>query len=219
MRYRLFAALCLAVALSMVAIPLHAAQPPSAEREYRATMHSMHHQMMVTYTGQVDTDFARGMIPHHQGAVEMAETVLTYGNDATIRNLARWIRTAQQSEIAQMRLWLSRRALKKSEKPATIAQWNRVMEEMHRSMNITYTGDADVDFVCGMIPHHQGAVAMANIVLQEGRDPEMIALAHGIIRGQGGEIAMMQRWLKGKGLVCKQAACHRSTIEQPHHTQ
>jgi uncharacterized protein (DUF305 family) len=219
MRYRMFLALLYGMALSMVAIPLHAAQSPSAEREYRATMQTMHHQMMVTYGGQVDTDFARGMIPHHQGAVEMAETVLTYGNDATIRNLARWIRTAQQSEIAQMRLWLSRRALEKSEKPATIAQWNRVMEEMHRSMNITYSGDADVDFVCGMIPHHQGAVAMANIVLQEGRDPEMIALARGIIRSQSGEIAIMQRWLKGKGLVCKQAVCHRSTIEQPHHAQ
>jgi uncharacterized protein (DUF305 family) len=200
-----------------IALPLHAVGASSAEQEYRTTMQAMHHGMDVAYVGQVDTDFARGMIPHHQAAVEMAETVLKYGDDDTVKRLARWIKTAQISEIAQMRLWLSRRALEKSEKPATVAQWNTVMEDMHRRMNIAYSGDADTDFVCGMIPHHQGAIDMAEIVLAEGRDPEMIALARGIIRSQSGEIATMQRWLKAKGLVCKKAACHRSAIEQPHH--
>ncbi len=62
-------------------------------------------------------------------------------------------------------------------------------------MAIAYTGDADVDFVKGMIPHHQGAVEMAKVVLQYGKDPKLKQLARDIIRAQDKEIAFMQRWL------------------------
>jgi uncharacterized protein (DUF305 family) len=63
-------------------------------------------------------------------------------------------------------------------------------------MDITFTGNADIDFVRGMIPHHQGAVDMAKTVIAFGKDPQIRKLAEEIIKAQETEIAMMQSWLK-----------------------
>ncbi len=68
-------------------------------------------------------------------------------------------------------------------------------DKMHDGMNIPFSGNADVDFVKGMIPHHQGAVDMAKIVLEHGKDPALKKLARDIVKAQDKEIAFMQRWL------------------------
>ena len=72
------------------------------------------------------------------------------------------------------------------------------MMKMMMSMSITYTGDADKDFVAGMIPHHSGAIAMAKVELEFGKDPMLRELAKSIIAAQDKEIAEMQGWQKRK---------------------
>jgi uncharacterized protein (DUF305 family) len=71
--------------------------------------------------------------------------------------------------------------------------------KMHKDMAVPLTGNADVDFVQGMIPHHQGAIDMAKIVLEYGKDPEIRKLAQEVIAAQEGEIAMMKAWLAKNG--------------------
>lgn len=66
----------------------------------------MHREMMMAYTGDVDTDFVRSMIPHHQGAIDMAKIVVTFGKDPKVRELAQNIIKAQEEEIKQMKAWL-----------------------------------------------------------------------------------------------------------------
>ena len=68
-------------------------------------------------------------------------------------------------------------------------------DKMHGDMAIKFSGNADVDFIAGMLPHHQGAVDMAKIQLQYGKDPKARKLARDIIKSQNTEIAFMKTWL------------------------
>lgn len=83
--------------------------------------------------------------------------------------------------------------------PASTLAYRAVNDRMHEAMNIDFTGNADVDFVKGMIPHHKGAIEMARIVLKYGQDPGIKALAEAIITAQQEEIAQMRAWLKERG--------------------
>jgi uncharacterized protein (DUF305 family) len=67
--------------------------------------------------------------------------------------------------------------------------------KMHTDMAIKFTGNADADFIAGMIPHHEGAVAMAKVVLAHGKDVKVRKLAQDIIKAQNTEIAWMKGWL------------------------
>ena len=83
--------------------------------------------------------------------------------------------------------------------PATKA-YREANAKMHKEMDIRFTNDADADFIRAMIPHHQGAIDMAKVVLQHGKDEQTKKLAADVIREQEREIAEMREWLKKRGM-------------------
>ena len=82
----------------------------------------------------------------------------------------------------------------KGDSGAASQAFNAAMMKMDQDMDITYTGDADKDFVAGMIPHHQGAVDMAKVELKYGKDPSLRKLARNIIASQERQIVTMKKW-------------------------
>ncbi len=89
-----------------------------------------------------------------------------------------------------------------SEGNPVAVQMKDAMARMHRDMAIPSSGDADLDFAAMMIPHHQGAIDMARIELQSGKDPVLRRLAQGIIVEQLQEIDVMRRQLKNSAAIC-----------------
>jgi uncharacterized protein (DUF305 family) len=93
---------------------------------------------------------------------------------------------------------------------AAVQGYSAAMKKMRADMGAPYTGDADADFVSHMIPHHQGAIDMAEIELKYGSDPKLKQLAARIIAAQQREIAFMQAW------AAKHPAKTRPAADAPH---
>lgn len=86
-----------------------------------------------------------------------------------------------------------------SEDSTSTAAYKAVNDAMHSEMLFDYTGDPDADFIIGMIAHHEGAIEMAKVVLEYGKDPEIRKLAEDIISAQEKEITWMKEWLENNG--------------------
>ncbi len=169
-------------------------------KDYTKSMTDMHDEMMIGMGyNDPDTAFAKGMLGHHRGAVDMAEIQLKYGTDNTMRQLAQDIIDAQQVEIDMLNKWLASHPDTTKPKPNTEAMqqaYAKSMDALHGDMMLGIADPVpDVAFARGMLPHHIGAVDMAKIQLEYGTDEEMRQLAQAIIDTQQAEIELMQNWL------------------------
>ena len=198
--------------------PQNQAQAPSSPDTHAGgkqdTMHggSMNHGSGMNHSmsmdlGPADADydlrFLDAMIPHHQGAVEMAQEVLSKSQRPEMKKLAQDIIAAQNREIEQMKQWRKAWYPKADSKPmAWHSQMNHMMamspEQMQAMMMKGDLGAADAEFdlrfLNAMMPHHEGALVMAKDVLNKSKRPEMKQLAQEILTSQQKEIDQMKQW-------------------------
>ncbi|TVQ58595.1 MAG: DUF305 domain-containing protein [Spirulina sp. DLM2.Bin59] len=153
--------------------------------------------------GKFDLRFIDAMIPHHEGAVVMAEAALENSQRPEIRALAEEIIAAQAVEIQQMRDWRAAWYPDADDRPmayhADMGHMMPMTEAQIEAMMMTVDlGPADEEFdlrfINAMIPHHEGAIDMAKDALGKTERPEMVALAEAILTSQAEEVAQMEAW-------------------------
>ena len=149
---------------------------------------------------QLEQAFLRGMVPHHESAVDMAEVALEEAEHPEIKQLAAQIVDDQTHEIDSMQR-IHKRLFKTALKPDEGAHMKlgltseeAGMNHMNASESLRGENPFDRAFIDSMIPHHEGAIRMAKAVRAEAEDADVATLASKIISAQQREIAQMRRW-------------------------
>ncbi len=154
----------------------------------------MARQMVMEDGRYSDERFIDAMVPHHQGAVEMAEVALQNAEHEEIRSLADDIVIAQEAEIEELKT-IKREKFGTSEVPMKMdPEEMRSMGMMADPQELAKKEPFDRAFIDAMIPHHQSAIEMARVALEESRVPEIEELAEEIVRAQQREIEQMRQW-------------------------
>ncbi len=166
----------------------------------RFSSNGTNNQMM----GNIDRHFIEQMIPHHEGAIEMAKLALEKSKRPEMISLAKGIIEAQQREITDMKKWY--KDWFGADVPVTsqhmmggniMSGSNSHMSSMSGDLdNLKAAKDFDLEFINQMIPHHEMAVMMATMLKGSTDRPEMKELADNIISSQTSEVEMMRSWAK-----------------------
>ena len=152
-------------------------------------------RQMVMHNGKYsDKAFIDAMVPHHQGAVAMAQVALKNAEHEEIKKLSRNIVSTQQDEIEKLK------SIKKEEFGTSEVPMEMSSKEM-RGMGVMMDPQALADedpfdraFIEAMIPHHRSAIKMAKVAIQESENPSIKELAGNIVSAQKGEIEQMRSW-------------------------
>lgn len=178
----------------------------SGSKEHDQMMKKMMDDMTaVKMSGDFDVDYANMMIPHHQSAVDMAQSYLPKGKDEKIKTMAQNIIDEQKKEIDELKTLVANHKPAEKKEGSTDAghaggEHNELMDIMNKTMEkmkgMKMTGDADKDFAMMMIPHHQSAVDMSENEISHGKHVEMKKFAQKVIDGQSKEIKEFEEWLK-----------------------
>ena len=160
------------------------------------TMHAIMDRMMaMPMTNDPEIDFAKMMIMHHQGAMDMANVQLQEGKNDSLKRTAQKIIREQQMEIQQFQTILTTLTVDNTDMEYTMEQMEG-MKKMDKAIDVQLiTGDIDNDFATLMIWHHQSAIDDASGYLHHGNNAQLKTIANNIIKAQTMEIQELSDWL------------------------
>lgn len=178
--------------------------------QYRSMMWGVNNSNNITpgrtvgMMNDIDEHFIEQMIPHHDGAIAMAKLALQKAKRPEIKTLAQNIISAQEKETTEMQSWYKNWFGGDVKKGNTYSMMGGMMSSggMHMVGNqqdtqtLENATDFDKAFIENMIPHHQLAIIMAQMLKSGTNRPEMLTLANNITESQSREIEQMQEWYK-----------------------
>jgi len=139
-----------------------------------------------------DVDFAQGMIPHHQQAVQMADHAEGRAESPEVIDLAERIKAAQDPEIELMTGWLEQWGQEVAEGMGHSDMAGMMSDDDMTMLEEASGAEFDEMFLTMMIEHHEGAIEQAETELDDGQNAEAKELAQTIIDAQQAEIEEMQ---------------------------
>jgi uncharacterized protein (DUF305 family) len=216
--YPSFGLLALLLAVSLALASCAGVEPSSAEQgsseqdsdeESAGDMQGMDHSNMdMGYEGMMaasemlmeggeysDERFIDAMVPHHQGAIDMAEVALENAEHLELPQLADNVISTQQAEIEQLRS-IKEQEFGTSEVPTQMSPEEMEMMGMEDPAELANQRPFDLAFINAMIPHHESAIEMAQVALAESDNPAVRDLAGRIVDDQTREIEQMRGWLE-----------------------
>lgn len=160
----------------------------------------MDHSTMEPSTGatfnEADVTFAQMMVPHHEQAVDMSDMILSKeGIDEQVSNLASQIKDAQEPEIEQLNEWLDSWGAAGSMNEMDHGSEGMMSDADFEKLQDSSGNEAATLYLEQMIMHHEGAVEMAQIEIDEGKNPDAIEMAEAIVATQSEEISVMENLL------------------------
>lgn len=143
-----------------------------------------------------DVTFAQMMIPHHEQAVAMSESILAKdGIDPRILDLAKQIKDAQAPEIAQLTAWLQEWGADQGMSHMNHGADGMMSEDDMKALDAASGAEAGTLFIEQMIQHHTGAIEMAKAETADGENADAMAMAERIVTTQSEEIETMKQIL------------------------
>jgi uncharacterized protein (DUF305 family) len=154
----------------------------------------MARQMVMEKGKYSDERFIDAMVPHHQGAIAMAEVALKNAQHEEIKDLSRNIVSTQRAEIEELKS-IKKEEFGTSNVPMEMSQeQRRGMGMMMDPQSLAKENPFDEAFIDAMIPHHQSAIEMAEVANEKSKNPRIKELAQNITSAQKREIEQMQEW-------------------------
>ncbi|PCN47731.1 DUF305 domain-containing protein [Curtobacterium sp. 'Ferrero'] len=146
-----------------------------------------------------DVTFAQMMLPHHEQAVSMSDTLLAKGSgvDTDVAALAKQITAEQSPEIEQLTSWL-RAWGEPTEMPSMSGMSGMMSDSDMRDLDQASAKDAGKLYLEQMIQHHEGAVEMAKTEVEKGENTDAVKLAKSIVSSQTEQIQQMQDMLASR---------------------